>query len=114
MPTTLEPVDAAAVPVGAPDPDPAVAPDLAFWEKVAAVVAGVPAPTSRSAAPAEPRGYRDRPERPVAGTASPKASFADALRQGIAAGESTLKRVLESGGSSPEVNGWKLTIHVGR
>ena len=35
---------------------------------------------------------------------SPQASFADTLRQGIAVVESTLKRALESGGSSPEVN----------
>ena len=64
--TTLEPVDAAAAPVGVPDPDPAVAPDLAFWEKLRLWSQAFPPPTSRSAAPAGPRGYRDRPERPVA------------------------------------------------
>ena len=42
----------------------------------------------------------------------PAADFADALRQGKAVGESMLTKVLESGGSSPEVNGWKLTMHV--
>ena len=109
--TTLEPVDAAAVAAGVPDPDPAVAPDLAFWEKLRL--------WSQAFAPAP----RDQPfQQSVSSTGiaqmgpspyvSPEASLADALRQGITVGERTLQTVLESGGSSPEVNGWKLTMHV--
>ena len=64
--TTLEPVDAAAVAAGVPDPDPAVAPDLAFWEKLRLwSQAFAPAP-ARSAVPAERLVHRDRPDRPVA------------------------------------------------
>ena len=109
--TTLEPVDAAAVAGRRSRPRPGGRTGPGILGEVAAVVAGVPPPP------------RDRPlQQGLAATGiaqsgpspyvSPEASFADALRQGIAVGESTLKRVLESGGSSPEVNGWKLTMHV--
>ncbi len=43
---------------------------------------------------------------------APEAHLAEALRHGLAAGQTTLKNVLEAGGSSPEVHGWKLTMHV--
>ncbi len=44
--------------------------------------------------------------------AAPEARFAAALRQGLAAGQAELTKVLQTGGSSPEVNGWRLTMHV--
>ena len=44
--------------------------------------------------------------------ANPDAAFAAALREGQREGANTLERVLASGGSSPIVNGWKLTMHV--
>ncbi len=109
--TAVEAVDASAVPVGVPDPDAAVPAELAFWEKLR---------VWSQAFPPAPRDQRLQQSLSATGITrsgpspyvSPEASFAAALRQGIAEGESMLKRVLESGGSSPEVNGWKLTMHV--
>jgi hypothetical protein len=109
--TTLEPDDPALVAVGVPDPDPAVSSELAFWEKL------------RLWSQAFPPAPRDRPlQQSLAAIGiahsgsspyvSPDAVLADALHHGEAVGESTLTGVLESGGSSPEVNGWRLTMHV--
>jgi hypothetical protein len=80
--TILEAADPAAQPAGVPRPDPSVPDDLVFWEK-------------------HPSPY-----------ITPPASLAAALRDGVTAGQTALKNILETGGSSPEVHGWKLTMHV--
>jgi hypothetical protein len=43
---------------------------------------------------------------------SPMDEFAETLAGGLKSGEANLRKILGSGGSSPEVNGWRLTYHV--
>ena len=40
------------------------------------------------------------------------ADMSTALRDGLRAGKANLDKLLSSGGSSPELNGWWLTLHV--
>ncbi len=108
---TLEPAGLSGPLGGIPGPDPAVPADLAFWEKL------------RLWSQAFPPAPRDLPlQDRLAATgitrggpspyAAPEAGFAESLRQGQAAGHGELVKILQSGGSSPEVNGWRLTMHV--
>jgi hypothetical protein len=108
---SLEPVDGNAEPAGIPEPDPAVAAELVFWEKLRVWSQTFP-PAPRDLPLQEsltPTGVEQSGPSPYA---APGVVFAQMLRDGLAAGESTLKQVLEAGGSSPVVNGWKLTMHV--
>jgi hypothetical protein len=108
--TTLTALDADATPTGLARPDPAAPPELAFLEKLRV--------WSQQFPPAQ----RDRElqagfaDLGLAGTgASPYATLPDAertaLAEGLEAGRAALQHALTSG-SSPEVNGWKLTFHA--
>jgi hypothetical protein len=109
--TILEAADATAQPGGIPSPASAVPADLVFWEKL------------RLWSQAFPPAPRDLPlQDSLAATGitqsgpspyvTPEAPLAGALRHGLAAGQTTLTNVLGQGGSSPEVHGWRLTMHV--
>lgn len=109
--TVLEPGDAAGQTAGIPGPDPAVRADLAFWEKLRLWSQAFP-PAPRDLPLQDrlaPTGITRHGKSPYA---APEAGFAETLRQGLAAGKAELTKILESGGSSPEVNGWRLTMHV--
>ncbi len=108
--TVLRPLDAAARPVGLAVPDPNVPDELVFLEKLRL--------WSQQFTPAA----RDLPlQESLAATGitqagpSPYASadpaFTAALTAGLAQGKEHLHTALTSG-SSPEVNGWKLTLHA--
>jgi hypothetical protein len=108
---TLQPANATAQPAGIPGPDSSVAADLVFWEKLRLWSQAFP-PAPRDLPLQDsfaPTGITQSGPSPYA---TPGARLAEALRQGLAAGQATLKDVLEAGGSSPQVNGWKLTMHV--
>jgi hypothetical protein len=109
--TVLEPVDTGADPVGIPNPDSAVPEELRFLEKL------------RLWSQAFPPAPRDEPlQESLAATGithsgeSPYTAadpaFTTALANGIADGDAALKKILSGGGSSPDVNGWRLTMHV--
>jgi hypothetical protein len=107
----LEQIDPDAKPAGVPDPDPSVPDDLVFWEKLRLWSQEFPPPP-------RDRSLQDRLA-PTGITGSGPSPFlradpdlADALRHGRAAGEAALKQAMTAGGTSPEVNGWKLTLHV--
>jgi hypothetical protein len=108
---TLQPANVTAQPAGIPGPDSSVAGDLVFWEKLRLWSQAFPPaprdlPLQDSLAPT---GITQSGPSPYT---TPGARLAEALRQGLAAGQATLKNILEAGGSSPQVNGWKLTMHV--
>ncbi len=109
--TTLEPADATAQPAGILDPDTSVAAGLAFWEKLRLWSQAFP-PAPRDLPRQDslaPTGITQSGPSPYA---APEASLAESLRHGLAAGQAALTNVLQAGGSSPVVNGWKLTMHV--
>lgn len=109
--TKLTPLDPAATPAGIPEPAADVPSGLLFFEKL------------RLWSQAYPPADRDRPLQEglaplkidVAGEDSPysaaDAAWARDLEKGLASGQANLRKVLTSG-SSPEVNGWKLTFHA--
>jgi hypothetical protein len=110
--TTLQAVEVDASPIGIPSPDAAVPDDLQFLEKL------------RLWSQAFPPAPRDQPLQsslgPVGITQSQspylaaEPSYASALTAGLDAGQAALDNILGSGSgdSSPEVNGWRLTMHV--
>jgi hypothetical protein len=109
--TTLEPAEASGPPAGIPAPDAAVGADLMFLEKLRLWSQAFP-PAPRDVPLQDrlaPAGITQSGASPYA---APAAGFAAALRQGLAAGQAELTKVLQTGGSSPEVNGWRLTMHV--
>jgi hypothetical protein len=109
--TTLEAADSGGQLAGIPTPDPAVGADLAFWENLRLWSQAFP-PAPRDLLLQDrlaPTGITQPGKSPYA---SPEESFAEALRQGLAAGKAELTKILEGGGSSPQVNGWRLTMHV--
>lgn len=108
--TTLTPVDSAARPAGLAAPDPAVPEELLFFEKLRLWSQQFP-PAPRDAtlqASLAPLGVTDSGAAPFAGL--PTETIA-ALTSGLDTAKSTLHTALTSG-SSPEVNGWKLTFHA--
>ncbi|MEV0247650.1 DUF1254 domain-containing protein [Nocardia sp. NPDC050712] len=107
--TTLTPVDPGARPAGLPSPDPAVDASLLFWEKLRLwSQAFPPAPRDRELQDSfAPIGIGEK-ESPYTAPDEPTAA---ALRAGLRAGEKNLDTALTHG-SSPEVNGWKLTLHA--
>ncbi|MBF4587159.1 DUF1254 domain-containing protein [Curtobacterium sp. VKM Ac-2887] len=107
--TTLTPLDAAARPIGLAEPDPAVPEDLVFLEQF------------RVWSQQFPPAARDRElQRSLApaGTTAPTTPYLDLsataherLAAGLDAGRAALEHALTSG-ASPQVNGWKLTLHA--
>ena len=75
------------------------------------MVAGLPARTARSAPTGAPRPDRDHAAATLARTPA-DADLAEALRRRRRRRTATLDSILTAGGSSPEVNGWRLTMHV--
>ena len=107
----LQPLDADATASGLPAIDPDVPEDLVFFEKLRVWSQALP-PAARDLPVQESladTGITQTAESPYA---NPDAEFATWLRAGRQDGETTLEQVLASGGSSPIVNGWKLTMHV--
>ncbi|APE33167.1 hypothetical protein BOX37_03395 [Nocardia mangyaensis] len=106
--TTLTPLDPDARPAGLPTPDPAVDPDLLFLEKLRLwSQAFPPAPRDRELQDSlAPIGIDQVGPSPYV-----NAETADALRAGVQDGAHNLDTALKHG-SSPEVNGWTLTLHA--
>lgn len=108
--TTLTPLDTTATAAGLAVPDPGVPEGLVFLEKLRAWSHQFPPaerdqPLQQSLAPVgiavpDASPYVDLPDETVA-----------ALEQGLADAKAALHKALVSG-SSPEVNGWKLTFHA--
>ncbi|TCN45892.1 hypothetical protein EV641_12266 [Rhodococcus sp. SMB37] len=108
--TTLTPLDSRARPVGLPTPDSAVDADLLFLEKLRLwSQAFPPAPRDQQLQDSlAPIGIGQTGASPYI---SPDDHTATALRDGVRAGEKNLDTALTHG-SSPQVNGWKLTLHA--
>ena len=108
--TTLTPADAAATPAGLAVPDPSTPPELAFLEELRVWSQQFP-PAARDEelqAGFADLGIASAGPSPYPALPSPERA---SLAAGLAAGEAALHRALVSG-SSPEVNGWKLTFHA--
>lgn len=108
--TTLTPVAAGAVPTGLAQPAPSDSEALAFFEKMRLWAQEFPAaardqPLQASFSPLgiddSGRSIADAPE-----------TVRGALSEGYQRGQAVLQKVLHSGGTSPVVNGWKLTFHA--
>lgn len=105
---TLTPTDGATG-AGLPQPDPAVAEDLRFFEQLRVWMQAFP-PAERD------REYQQRfaplglfdADSPYA---TPDEDLAAALRAGLAAGKAKLEDAMTHG-AGPQVNGWKLTYHL--
>ncbi|ROP66019.1 hypothetical protein EDF55_0465 [Curtobacterium sp. ZW137] len=107
--TTLTPVAPAAVPVGLAEPDAGVPDAVAFLEELRVWSQQFP-PAARDLELQRSFG--------PAGITAPSSSYLDlpeatteSLADGIAAGHAALEHALSSG-ASPQVNGWKLTLHA--
>jgi hypothetical protein len=101
----------AGEPEGVPAPDPAVAPELTFWEELRVWSQAFP-PPPRDRALQEgfaPTGILETGPSPYVDLDE---STAGDLRAGLDAGAAALDEALAGGGSSPVVNGWHLTLHV--
>ncbi|MFI6571475.1 DUF1254 domain-containing protein [Nocardia fluminea] len=109
--TTLTPLDPGARPAGLPMPDPAVDADLLFLEKLRLwSQAFPPAPRDKEIQESlVPIGIDREGSSPYVGGAD--AETTEALRAGLRQGATDLDTALTHG-SSPEVNGWKLTLHA--
>ncbi|QNG18792.1 DUF1254 domain-containing protein [Rhodococcus triatomae] len=108
--TTLTPLDPDARPAGLPAPDPGVDADLLFLEKLRLwSQAFPPAPRDWELQDSLARiGIGQEGRSPYADA---DAETADALRAGLEAGANNLDTALKHG-SSPQVNGWTLTLHA--
>ncbi len=107
----LQPLDADATASGLPAIDPDVPEDLVFFEKLRVWSQALP-PAARDLPVQESLADTGITQTADSPYANPDAEFATWLREGRQDGETTLEQVLASGGSSPIVNGWKLTMHV--
>ncbi|MGA9873003.1 MAG: DUF1254 domain-containing protein [Rhodococcus sp. (in: high G+C Gram-positive bacteria)] len=108
--TTLTPHDPAAQPTGLPVPEPAVAPELEFYEKLRLWSSAFP-PAERDRGLQEsfaPLGITQQGDSPYT---DPTSDLGRTLTAGLTQGKAALDMALTSG-SSPEVNGWKLTFHA--
>ncbi|MFJ6425881.1 DUF1254 domain-containing protein [Streptomyces hydrogenans] len=94
---------------GLPAPDPSVAADLVFFEKLRRWTRAFPPARAEREYQQRfaPLGLLD----PGSPYASPAPELAQALRSGLKAGEEQVEH-FTSHGSSPEQNGWKLTYHA--
>lgn len=98
-------------PPGLPTPDPNVPDDLMLLEKLR---------VWSQAFPPAPRDHEFQDALAPLGTSQSGSSpylnadeaWLDDLRTGLADGAALLEHTLASGGSSPVVNGWQLTMHV--
>ena len=108
--TTLTPLDGDAVPVGLPQPAPSDSEALVFFEKMRLWTQEFPAPERDQPLQAsfKPLGIND-PDESIIDATGP---VAQALSEGYERGQAVLQKVLHSGGTSPVVNGWKLTFHA--
>ena len=106
--TTLTALDPAARPAGLPDVAHDLPEGVAFYEKL------------RLYSQAYPPAARDRPLQATFDPIGLKATdspyrdteLADTVTAGFSQGQQELRTALTTGGSSPVVNGWKLTYHV--
>ena len=109
--TTLTPLDPTAVPAGLPTaPADSLPEAIAFYENL------------RLYAQAYPSAQRDQPLQAtfapigLAATGSPytdpRPGLWDTLTAGYTQVQQDLRAALTTGGSSPQVNGWKLTYHA--
>ncbi len=108
--TTLTAADRAAQPTGLPEPDPTVAPDLMFLEKVRVWSQAFP-PAKRDLALEEsfaPIGLTTAGASPYPSLDPDQAS---ALRAGLGEGQEELDNAMTSGMGAGE-NGWQLTLHL--
>ncbi len=108
--TVLYPLDSAAQPAGLAVPDPDVPEQLVFLEKLRLWSQQFP-PAARDIPLQEgfaPVGITQSGTSPYVAA---DAAFTNALTAGLAHGHENLHTALTSG-SSPEVNGWKLTLHA--
>ncbi|UGT61932.1 DUF1254 domain-containing protein [Nocardia asteroides] len=108
--TTLTPLDTGARPTGLPAPEPGIDPELLFLEKLRLwSQAFPPAPRDRALQDSlAPTGIGEQGSSPYH---RPDTDTAAALRAGLRAGANDLDTALTHG-SSPEVNGWKMTLHA--
>jgi hypothetical protein len=107
----LEPLDPTARPEGIPEPEPSIPPGVIFLEKLRRWSQAFP-PAPRDVPLQErfaPIGLSATGPSPYTNAAP---DLTQALLNGLAAGQHSLHNILSSGGSSPEVNGWRLTMHV--
>ncbi|MEV4203434.1 DUF1254 domain-containing protein [Nocardia salmonicida] len=107
---TLTAADGAAQPTGLPSPDPTVAPDLMFLEKVRVWSQAFP-PAKRDLALQEsfaPIGLTTAGASPYLSLDPDRAS---ALRAGLGEGQEELSNAMKSGAGAEE-NGWQLTLHL--
>ncbi len=113
--TTLTVVDSAGAPAGLPVPDAEVSQDLLFLEKLRIwSQAFAPAPRDRELQNSfSAIGIDERGPSPYTSASADSLSDdeAAALADGLRIGEKNLLEALTKG-SSPEVNGWKLTFHA--
>ena len=113
--TTLTVVDSTGNSAGLPVPEPGVSQDLLFLEKLRIwSQAFPPAPRDRELQDSfSPIGIDEPGASPYSShsAASLSADEAAALADGLTIGEKNLLEALTKG-SSPEVNGWKLTFHA--
>ena len=107
---TLEALDPDAVAAGLPVPDPRVPDDLYFLEQLRVWSQAFPPATRDAALQAAlaDTGIGATGDSPYVNVDE---TVAIALRDGLELGRERLETILTSG-SSPEVNGWKLTLHA--
>ena len=108
--TTLTPMHPEAAAAGLPQPVASDSEALAYFDKLRLWSQAFPAPQRDQPLQASltPLGIND-PDRPITENTDP---VTRALSEGYARGEAVLQKVLHSGGTSPVVNGWKLTFHA--
>ncbi|RXZ49514.1 DUF1254 domain-containing protein [Agromyces fucosus] len=108
--TTLTPLDHGATAQGLPRPAASDSEALLFFDKLRLWSQSFPGAERDQSLQASlsPLGINDS-ARPVTETAE---AVTQALASGYTHGQAVLQKVLHSGGSSPVVNGWKLTFHA--
>jgi len=108
--TTLTPLDPDAVAAGIPQPAASDSEALVFFDKVRLWSHAFPGPERDQPLQESlaPLGINSAEE----SVTDADAPVAQALSEGFAKGAALLEKVQRSGGSSPIVNGWKLTFHV--
>ncbi|MFD3743874.1 DUF1254 domain-containing protein [Nocardia sp. NPDC058633] len=108
--TTLTPVDRAAQPSGLPSPDPTVAPDLMFLEKVRVWSQAYP-PAERDRALQDSLAEIGLTTAGASPYLSPAPDRASTLRAGLGEGQEELSKAMTGGGIDKQ-NGWHLMLHI--
>lgn len=108
--TTLTTLDPHARPIGIPQPADSDSDALVFFDKLRLWSQAFPAPErdQQLQAGLTPLGINDA-DRSIPDVDE---EIASALIAGYEHGRALIEKVLHSGGTSPEVNGWKLTFHA--